>query len=380
MRLNAEIGTAKQANVKGYYIGGKTGTAEKVINGRYSKKQVLNSFTAIMPADNPQYQVLVMLDEPKALPETHGFITSGWNAVPTGGKVIARIAPLLGSSRVSTCRPRIALFLRQQDRQLRRIDRFVSVRRMRIPGIRATPAAAAGVMERHETSRPLRRRCCDRCDGGRDRGRWPCRRQPRRAAGRCVLCARRQPRPTARDLSRRRIASGAVAVVGEQRRSTVARRAVRRCCAIRGRRLARAAARFYPRQPPTIAAVTGTSGKTSVAAFTRQIWEQLGYAAAEHRHHRRRGATPQRLWLADDARSGRAASDARGIAGAGVTHLALEASSHGLDQRRLDGVRSPPAASPICPRPHGLSSRRSSIISRAKLRLFDDLLPMAARP
>lgn len=96
MRLNAEIGTAKQADVKGYYIGGKTGTAEKVVNGRYSKKQVLNSFTAILPADNPHYQLLVMLDEPKGLPETHGFITSGWNAVPTGGKVIARIAPLLG--------------------------------------------------------------------------------------------------------------------------------------------------------------------------------------------------------------------------------------------------------------------------------------------
>ncbi len=96
MRLNAEIGTARQADVKGYYIGGKTGTSEKVVNGRYSKKQVLNSFTAIVPADNPQFQVLVMLDEPKALPETHGFITSGWNAVPTGGKVIARIAPLLG--------------------------------------------------------------------------------------------------------------------------------------------------------------------------------------------------------------------------------------------------------------------------------------------
>jgi cell division protein FtsI (penicillin-binding protein 3) len=96
MRLNAEIGTAKQADVKGYYIGGKTGTSEKVVNGHYSKKQVLNSFTAIVPADNPQFQVLVMLDEPKALPETHGFITSGWNAVPTGGKVIARIAPLLG--------------------------------------------------------------------------------------------------------------------------------------------------------------------------------------------------------------------------------------------------------------------------------------------
>jgi cell division protein FtsI (penicillin-binding protein 3) len=96
MRLNAEVGTARKADVKGYYIGGKTGTAEKVINGRYAKKRVLNAFTAIMPADKPQYQLLVMLDEPQPLPETHGFITSGWNAVPTGGKVIARIAPLLG--------------------------------------------------------------------------------------------------------------------------------------------------------------------------------------------------------------------------------------------------------------------------------------------
>jgi cell division protein FtsI (penicillin-binding protein 3) len=96
MRLNAEIGTAKNSDVKGYYVGGKTGTSEKVINGHYAKKRVLNSFTAIMPADNPQYQLLVMLDEPQALPETHGFITSGFNAVPTGGAVIARIAPLLG--------------------------------------------------------------------------------------------------------------------------------------------------------------------------------------------------------------------------------------------------------------------------------------------
>jgi Cell division protein FtsI/penicillin-binding protein 2 len=96
MRLNAEIGTAKTADVKGYYVGGKTGTSEKVINGRYAKKRVLNSFTAIMPADNPRYQILIMLDEPQPLKETSGFITSGWNAVPTGGKVIARVAPLLG--------------------------------------------------------------------------------------------------------------------------------------------------------------------------------------------------------------------------------------------------------------------------------------------
>src|SRR6201987_587168 len=96
MRLNAEVGTARKADVNGYYIGGKTGTAEKVINGRYAKKRVLTAFTGILPADNPKYQILIMLDEPQATKETYGFITSGWNPGPTAGKVVTRIAPLLG--------------------------------------------------------------------------------------------------------------------------------------------------------------------------------------------------------------------------------------------------------------------------------------------
>ena len=95
MRLNVEKGTAEKAEVPGYYIGGKTGTADKVINGRYSKNKVLTDFMAILPADKPHYLLLVMLDEPHATPQTHGFTTSGWNAVPTGGEIISRIAPLL---------------------------------------------------------------------------------------------------------------------------------------------------------------------------------------------------------------------------------------------------------------------------------------------
>jgi cell division protein FtsI (penicillin-binding protein 3) len=96
MRLNVEKGTAAKAEVPGYYIGGKTGTADKVVFGRYSKTKVLTDFMAVLPADQPKYLVLIMLDEPQAIPETHGFKTSGWNAVPTGGAVVARIAPLLG--------------------------------------------------------------------------------------------------------------------------------------------------------------------------------------------------------------------------------------------------------------------------------------------
>ena len=96
MRLNVEKGTASKADVPGYYIGGKTGTAEKVVFGRYSNTKVLTDFMAVMPADQPRYLLLIMLDEPHPTPESHGFKTSGWNAVPTGGAVVARIAPLLG--------------------------------------------------------------------------------------------------------------------------------------------------------------------------------------------------------------------------------------------------------------------------------------------
>jgi cell division protein FtsI (penicillin-binding protein 3) len=95
MRLNAEKGTATKANVDGYYIGGKTGTAEKVVNGRYSKHKLLTDFMAVLPADKPKYLMMIMLDEPQATPQTHGFATAGWNAAPTAAKVIARIAPLL---------------------------------------------------------------------------------------------------------------------------------------------------------------------------------------------------------------------------------------------------------------------------------------------
>jgi cell division protein FtsI (penicillin-binding protein 3) len=96
MRLNVEKGTAEKAEVKGYYIGGKTGTADKVVNGHYSKTKVLTDFMAVLPADKPRYVLLIMIDDPQILPETHGFNTSGWNAVPVGGAVVARIAPLLG--------------------------------------------------------------------------------------------------------------------------------------------------------------------------------------------------------------------------------------------------------------------------------------------
>jgi cell division protein FtsI (penicillin-binding protein 3) len=95
-RLNVEQGTGEKADVLGYRVGGKTGTAEKVIHRHYSKDKSLASFIGAFPMDHPKYAILIMLDEPQAIPETHGFATAGWNAVPTASNIIARIAPMLG--------------------------------------------------------------------------------------------------------------------------------------------------------------------------------------------------------------------------------------------------------------------------------------------
>jgi UDP-N-acetylmuramoyl-L-alanyl-D-glutamate--2,6-diaminopimelate ligase len=141
------------------------------------------------------------------------------------------------------------------------------------------------------------------------------------------------------------------------------------------RALALAAARFFPGQPATIAAVTGTSGKTSVAAFTRQIWERLGHASASI------GTiglvSPKRtvygsLTTPDPIALHRQLNE---IAREGVTHLAFEASSHGLDQYRLDGVRICAGGFTNLSRDHMDYHPTVAHYLAAKLRLFRELVP-----
>ncbi|HEX2552784.1 MAG TPA: penicillin-binding protein 2 [Microvirga sp.] len=98
LRLNASHpeGSASTAAIAGYFVGGKTGTAEKVINGRYAKNRNFTTFTAVVPADKPRYVFLTIMDEPQAVPGTYGFATAGWNAGPVTGNVIERVAPILG--------------------------------------------------------------------------------------------------------------------------------------------------------------------------------------------------------------------------------------------------------------------------------------------
>src|SRR5580704_580332 len=170
------------------------------------------------------------------------------------------------------------------------------------------------------------------------------------------------------------VASGAVAVAGE--RSPPGNIGVPFITSANPRRaLARAAAKFFSRQPAIIAAVTGTSGKTSVAAFTRQIWERLGHASASI------GTiglvSPKRtiygsLTTPDPIALHRQLDE---ITADGVTHLAFEASSHGLDQFRLDGVRISAGGFTNLSRDHMDYHPTVAHYLAAKLRLFRDLVP-----
>lgn len=96
MRLNAEKGSAKKADIPGYYVGGKTGTSEKLVEGAYSKTKVFTTFMAVLPSDQPQYLLTIIMDEPQGTSETRGATTAAWNAGAAAGAIIERIAPMLG--------------------------------------------------------------------------------------------------------------------------------------------------------------------------------------------------------------------------------------------------------------------------------------------
>lgn len=91
----AEETSGKRARVSGITIGGKTGTAEKYVNGKIVRNKNITVFVGIFPAEAPQYTLMVVLDEPSGTKESFGWKTAAWNAVPTAGKILDSILPLL---------------------------------------------------------------------------------------------------------------------------------------------------------------------------------------------------------------------------------------------------------------------------------------------
>jgi cell division protein FtsI (penicillin-binding protein 3) len=96
MRSVVTHGTGRQANVPGYQILGKTGTAEKHARGGYNKEALVTSFLGAFPARAPRYAMLVMFDEPQGHADTYGHNQAGWNAAPAAGEIVRRTASLLG--------------------------------------------------------------------------------------------------------------------------------------------------------------------------------------------------------------------------------------------------------------------------------------------
>ncbi|PIW28787.1 MAG: penicillin-binding protein, partial [Rhodobacterales bacterium CG15_BIG_FIL_POST_REV_8_21_14_020_59_13] len=91
-----ENGTGRRADAPGFRVAGKTGTAEKPARGGYDEDRLISSFSAVFPYDDPQYVVLVVLDEPLGTAATYGYATGGWTAAPAAGEIISRIASILG--------------------------------------------------------------------------------------------------------------------------------------------------------------------------------------------------------------------------------------------------------------------------------------------
>ena len=225
----------KKANVAGYFVGGKTGTAEKVIGGHYSKNKLFTTFMALVPADKPQYLFLTVKDEPQGLPET--AITPPPPIIPASSPAADRARrpdPRTGAARRGARRIRSPCWRRPpRDRNLP-ANLSAGGALIRLAPLLPEHAACSAALESGVTAdsravepglHVLRRR----------RARWPTA---------CASCRRPSPR-------------GAVA--SSPNAASPARRRARR----RGRRRTRprcrcAAARFYPRQPETVVAVTGT--------------------------------------------------------------------------------------------------------------------------
>ena len=320
MRLVVTDGYGKAAEVPGYFVGGKTGTAEKISHKGYNHNSRVAAFMSVFPMNAPRYAVYMMLDEPHATKATYGFATAGWVAAPAAGRVIARIAPMMGllpetenvaainaelAQPLEPGRPAGAPGPRQPPPAPAPVPAGRRRRWPRAPPLgpaaarpAATPRATCGAMRAPPAPRwrcrsEPRLRCADlmRAVPGLAAGSWhaasaldfagvsadsrrmqrriPVRRPARGAGGRARFIAEA-------------VARGAAAVLAPE--GTDWPQACRRgrCCSMpsRGARLAEIAAALAGAQPATVVAVTGTNGKTSTVEFLRQIWALAGHPAA----------------------------------------------------------------------------------------------------
>jgi cell division protein FtsI (penicillin-binding protein 3) len=124
MRLVVEHGTAKLAAAPGYVVGGKTGTAEKNQGGRYQQKRLMSDFVGVFPMHDPKYLILTLVDEPHGTKASHGYATAGWTVAPATGRIIQRIAPILGVPPVDEASPAVIRALTVESLQGKKIEAY----------------------------------------------------------------------------------------------------------------------------------------------------------------------------------------------------------------------------------------------------------------
>ena len=357
MRSNATHGSASFANIPGYYVGGKTGTADKIIHGHYSQDKVFTTFMAITPADKPKYLYMMIYDEPQAAPEDTAYHTAAHNAGRVAGALIRRVEPLEGVP--PTKDPPISRSPSSPDW-----------------GMDPTPTRWARSESRgdetawrHPRSQGRRSRAASRAVAGLASTAA----RPRRAMSSSRSPA---PRTTASPTSARRLAKGAAAIVAEraprvsERRLRQRRRRARGAGARRGAALpapARDDRRGHRHQRKDL-------GRRLRAADLEALGLEaasLGTIGVVSRPLNVYGSltTPDPIALH---------SPSTGLPRAASPIWRIEASSHGLDQKRLDGVRLAAGAFTNLSRDHMDYHATVEDYLAAKLRLFRDLLPEGA--
>lgn len=140
LRQVVQFGTGSKADVPGYRVGGKTGTAEKVKAGGYNDTAKMASFVGVFPTDAPRYVVLVMVDEPQGRKETYGYATGGWVAAPTVGNIISRMAPLAGVMPIYQApdESEVAFWRESEEKNERAKNKRVAARPLPDGGVHAT--------------------------------------------------------------------------------------------------------------------------------------------------------------------------------------------------------------------------------------------------
>ena len=340
LRLVVMKGTGKKADAPGYRVGGKTGTAQKLINGHYSQTVNITSFAGVFPMDDPRYVIVVMLDEPKATKETYGFTTAGWNVAPVVSRTVSRIAPMLGVAAGHEPRARHG-----RGAALRSRNEGVSSRC-------ACATSRTSISDSEVTGFAI---------------------DHRKVARGSVFGAFRGAVFNGEDF----IGRGGRARRGRGRRAA---RSVRSSACRISPTPSRAGC--SPSSPPnssrpipeTVVAVTGTNGKTSTVEMTRQIWRMSGHRSASI-------GTLGVTTSDDQVKTGLTTPDIvtflnnmAGLKRMGISHVAYEASSHGLDQHRAEGVPLAAAAFTNFSRDHLDYHETMEAYFEAKMRLFEELL------